>query len=127
MRLGQSFFRQTVLASYGGRCCITANPIPALLIASHILPWSDHPEERVNPRNGLCLARTHDAAFDAGLITLDEDHRLILSPRLRDHLSSRTLQENFGAYEGKAIELPEKFRPEEGFLKRHREGVFVGG
>jgi len=126
VRLGQSFFRQTVLASYGGRCCITANPICALLIASHILPWSAHPDQRVNPRNGLCLARTHDAAFDAGLITLDESWRLLISPRLRDYLPSATLEQNFTAYEGKPITLPEKFRPDEDFMRGHRERVFVG-
>jgi hypothetical protein len=125
VRLGQAFFRQAVLASYGVRCCITGNPVPELLIASHILPWGTHPEHRVNPRNGLCLARTHDAAFDAGLITLDEDWRLVLSRRLRDYLPSEAVERGFVAYEGRAIELPEKFRPEGEFLRGHRERVFV--
>jgi putative restriction endonuclease len=124
VRLGQAFFRQTVLASYGCRCCITGNPVPELLIASHILPWGTHPEQRVNPRNGLCLARTHDAAFDAGLITLDEDWRLVLSKRLRDYLPNEAVERNFTAYEGRAIQLPEKFRPEGEFVARHRETVF---
>lgn len=125
VRLGQAFFRQAVLASYGVRCCITGNPVPELLIASHILPWGTHPEHRVNPRNGLCLARTQDAAFDAGLITLDEDLRLVLSRRLRDYLPSESIERGFVAYEGKVIELPDKFRPEGEFLARHRERVFV--
>ena len=126
VRLAQTFFRQTVLASYACRCCITANPVPQLLIASHILPWGSHPKERINPRNGLCLARTHDAAFDAGLITLDEEWRLVLSKRLRDYLPNETLEENFNAYEGKAIQLPEKFQPDGDFMRRHREEVFAG-
>jgi hypothetical protein len=126
VRLGQSFFRQTVLASYGGRCCVTGNPVPELLVASHILPWGAHPEHRVNPRNGLCLARTQDAAFDAGLITFDEDWRLVLSRRLRDYLPSEAVERGFTAYEGRAIELPEKFRPEADFVRRHREMVFAG-
>lgn len=57
-RLGQSFFRKSVLASYNCRCCITGDPIPELLVASHILPWGKYPEHRLNPRNGLCLAQT---------------------------------------------------------------------
>jgi hypothetical protein len=126
VRLAQTFFRQTVLASYASRCCITANPVPQLLIASHILPWGKHPKERINPRNGLCLARTHDAAFDAGLITLDDQWRLVLSKRLRDYLPNETLEENFKAYEGKAIQLPEKFQPDGEFMRRHREEVFLG-
>lgn len=126
VRLAQTFFRQTVLASYASRCCITANPVPQLLIASHILPWGKDPKERINPRNGLCLARTHDAAFDAGLITLDENWRLVLSQRLRDYLPNQTLEENFKAYEGKPIQLPEKFQPDGEFMRRHREEVFAG-
>jgi putative restriction endonuclease len=31
------------------------------------------PSERFNPQNGLCLSKLHDAAFDDGLITLNED------------------------------------------------------
>jgi predicted restriction endonuclease len=124
-RLGQSFFRQAVLASYGLRCCITGNPVPELLVASHILPWATHPEHRVNPRNGLCLARTHDAAFDAGLITLDDDWRLVLSRRLRDYLPNDAVERHFIAYEGRVIALPEKFRPETAFVARHRAMVFA--
>ncbi|MGV2389859.1 MAG UNVERIFIED_CONTAM: hypothetical protein LVR29_21185 [Microcystis novacekii LVE1205-3] len=58
VRIGQNFFRKTILALYNYRCCITGNPIPLLLTASHILPWSQFPEQRLNPHNGLCLART---------------------------------------------------------------------
>jgi putative restriction endonuclease len=107
------------------RCCLTGTPVPELLIASHILPWADHPEHRVNPRNGLCLARTHDAAFDAGLITFDKSWRLVLSKRLRDYLPSDAVERQFVAYEGRAIELPEKFRPEGKFLLDHRETIFL--
>lgn len=72
-RLGQDFFRRTVLVSYNHRCCITGTPIPALLSASHIVAWSADRTQRLNPRNGLCLAKIQDAAFDRHLITLDEE------------------------------------------------------
>ncbi|MEZ4599591.1 MAG: HNH endonuclease [Syntrophotaleaceae bacterium] len=123
-RLGQSFFRKSVLASYNKRCCLTGNPIPELLVASHILPWGKFPEHRLNPRNGLCLAQTQDAAFDRGLVTFDEDYRLVISPYLREYLPNEALVRNFLDYEGKRIEMPEKFLPYEGFLREHREGVF---
>jgi len=124
-RLGQRFFRQSVLASYNCRCCITGNPIPELLIASHILPWGQFPEQRLNPRNGLCLAQTQDAAFDKGLISLDEDYRLMLSPYLREFLPNEALSRNFLAYEGTQIEMPDKFLPEGDYLQKHREVVFL--
>jgi len=124
-RLGQHFFRQSVLASYNGCCCITGNPVPELLVASHILPWGKHPEQRLNPRNGLCLAQTQDAAFDKGLITLDEDYRLVLSPYLREFLPNDSLARNFLDYEGKQILMPEKFPPDGEFMQMHREEVFL--
>jgi hypothetical protein len=46
VRTMQSFFRKAVLAAYDCRCCITGNPVEDLLVASHILPWSDFPYRR---------------------------------------------------------------------------------
>ncbi len=125
-RIGQNFFRQTVLANYNSRCCITGNPIPELLVASHILPWGSYIEHRLNPHNGLCLARTQDTAFDKGLITFDEDYRLIISAYLESFLPDETLYRNFVAYCGKKIHWPNKFPPEPDFIRRHREEVFIG-
>lgn len=123
-RLGQQFFRQSVLASYNSSCCITGNPIPELLVASHILPWGSYPEHRLNPTNGLCLAQTQDAAFDRGLITFDDDYKLVLGPYLREFLPNEALERNFIAYEGKQIQMPDKFLPDSSFMKKHREDVF---
>jgi len=108
VRIGQRFFRQSVLASYNSRCCITGNPIPELLVASHILPWGSHSEHRLNPKNGLCLAQTQDAAFDRGLITFDEDFRLVLGSYLKEYHTNEALERNFFVYEGKPIRMPDK-------------------
>lgn len=126
VRRGQQFFRQAVLRSYGVRCCITGIPVPRLLVASHIKPWRDFPGERLNPRNGLCLSSLHDAAFDAGLITLDDGLKVVLSRRLRDYFPQSVLELNFVGYEGKEIRRPEKFaEPDPLFLEYHREVVFA--
>lgn len=49
-RVGQYFFRMTVLNSYGNRRCITGLNKPNLLVASHIKPWkvSNEQTERTN-------------------------------------------------------------------------------
>ncbi|MEI6427241.1 MAG: HNH endonuclease [Pseudanabaena sp. ELA607] len=125
VRIGQKFFRQTILTNYYGRCCITGNPIPELLVASHILPWNKYPEHRLNPHNGLCLSKTQDAAFDQGLITIDSSYRIVLSSYLKQYLSERTLDLNFGIYAGQEITHPEKFNPDLDFLKYHREEIFI--
>ncbi|WP_271254225.1 HNH endonuclease [Pseudanabaena sp. Chao 1811] len=126
VRIGQKFFRETVISNYYGRCCITGNPIATLLVASHILPWSQYPEHRLNPHNGLCLSSTQDKAFDKGLITIDSNYQIILSSYIKDFLSEKTIKENFGVYRNQPIQMPEKFHPDQDFLKYHREKIFVG-
>ena len=124
MRRGQALFRATVLSAYQNRCCITGLDDARLLNASHIVPWRDDPANRLNPRNGLCLSALHDRAFDRGLITFDDDLRLLLSPEL-DRSQSHFLSQAFAAYAGRQIEQPEKFAPDITLLRHHREQVFI--
>jgi len=124
VRVAQRFFRATVLASYEDRCCISGIALPSLLIASHILPWSSHPTQRVNPRNGLCLSRLHDAAFDRGLITFDEEQRLVLSRQLAEATTNDTLRSAFQVYAGQPLRPPSRFRPDAEALAQHRLTIF---
>lgn len=127
VRRGQQFFRQSILNVYGVRCCISGINVPRLLVASHIKPWRDFPDDRLNPRNGLCLSSIHDAAFDAGLITLDDSYQVILSKRLKAYFPQPALEQNFVAYQGMRIELPAKLaEPNAAFLEFHRDSVFLG-
>jgi hypothetical protein len=48
-----------------------------------------------------------------------------VSRRLEAHLPDDVIDKMFVAYRGSPIRLPEKFRPQEGFLAYHREAVFV--
>ena len=124
-RRGQQFFRQAVLTAYDIRCCISGINVPRLLVASHIKPWGKFPAERLNPRNGLCLSTLHDAAFDAGLITLDDKLNVVLSKRLRSFFPQPALEQNFVPFEGQPIRLPEKLaEPDRDFLHYHRHEVF---
>jgi putative restriction endonuclease len=125
VRRGQQFFRQTVVNAYGVRCCISGINVPRLLVASHIKPWRDFPNQRLDPRNGLCLSSLHDAAFDAGLITLDAKLNVVLSNRLKGFFPQPTLELNFLPFEGKPICLPEKLvEPDPDFLLYHRDRIF---
>jgi putative restriction endonuclease len=127
LRRGQQFFRQSVLNAYGVCCCISGINVPRLLVASHIRPWCDFPEDRLNPKNGLCLSSLHDAAFDSGLITLDEKRRVVLSPRLKRHFPNEVLERNFAVFAGKEIRMPDMLaEPEESFLAHHRSEIFQG-
>ena len=122
-RVGQRFFRKAVLSAYNYRCCITGLAVPALLNASHIVPWRVDESNRLNPKNGLALSTLHDRAFDIGLITVDEDMRLRVS-----HLVAKAADDFYVVallrYEGQQLKLPDKFPPDERFLEYHRSHVF---
>lgn len=125
IRRGQDYFRAAVLNNFGGRCGVTGIAIRELLNASHILPWADYPLERLNPRNGISLSRLHDAAFDRGLISFDDNLRLLLSRALKNEISQRAVAENFAKYSGETLLLPDDApTPELRFLAVHRDTIF---
>ena len=126
VRLAQRFFRKTILASYEGQCCVTGLTVPSLLVASHILPWSDYPEHRVNPSNGLCLNNLMDKAFDCGLVAFDKDCRLMLSRELKSRTHDEAINRCFLPYSGVKLKRPSKFQPLDEFLAKHRESRFQG-
>lgn len=124
-RRGQEYFREAVINNFGGCCGITGLTIRSLLIASHILPWGKYAEDRLNVRNGLCLSRLHDVAFDRGLISFDDELRLVMSKQLKAEIPQRAVAENFGAYEGAMLRLPsDAALPKSEFLAIHRAEIF---
>lgn len=125
IRVGQDFFRQSVLSAYRNRCCITGLAIPQLLVASHIVPWRVDQANRLNPRNGLCLSVLHDKAFDVGMITIAEDMTVKVSRKYMGK-GDRFYDSAILAYDRKCIEIPDKFEPKTDFLAYHREVVFEG-
>jgi predicted restriction endonuclease len=48
---------------------------PALLRASHIVPWAQCQTDalRLDVPNGLLMSALWDAAFDAGLVSFDDE------------------------------------------------------
>lgn len=80
-RIGQGRFRSLVLEIWDYRCAVTGSGL--LLTASHIKPWKVATNlERLDGWNGLALSPTFDRAFDAGLITFEDNASIRLSPRL---------------------------------------------
>ena len=124
-RIGQQFFRAAILSAYNQQCCITGLSIPALLVASHIVPWSVDEQNRVNPRNGLLLSTLHDKAFDTGLLTIDDELVVRVSRNHGVEIDS-FFSSAIAAYDGQPINRPEKLEPERRFLRYHREHIFRG-
>jgi hypothetical protein len=85
MRIGQEMFRDALMDYWGGRCPLTGITDPALLRASHIVPWSDCTDaQRLDVHNGLLLSALWDAAFDKGLVSFNDDGTLRLSSSLSE-------------------------------------------
>lgn len=123
-RKGQNLFRDAVLSAYDFQCAVTGVCDARLLVASHIKPWSEDEENRLNPSNGLCLSTFYDRAFDIGLISFSDDFDLILSEELKAQAENAHIRETFFAREGNKLMLPDKFSPDPGFLAWHREQRF---
>ena len=121
IRRNQSFFRRMILTAYKNRCCITGLTIPELLTASHILPWAEHHDKRLEPTNGLCLSATYDRAFDRYLISFDDDYRMIISPKLRKCSTDEATKTYFLHREGQQLILPHRFLPSKEYLAQHCE------
>lgn len=125
VRTNQNLFRKMILKIYNQSCCITGLDLPEINRASHIVPWAEDPDKRLDPRNGLCLSATYDAAFDRNLISLDEDYRIIISKDITDYYSSESVKEYFINKEGDKITLPSSYLPHKDYLENHRKkGTF---
>jgi putative restriction endonuclease len=121
-RIGQQTFRSVILAIYRNRCGLTGIDLPEVNRASHIIGWAERAETRMDPRNGICLSATYDAAFDRKLITFDDDFRLVLGKSMRDRVPTETLKHHFLSKEGQRLELPSRLHPLKEYLEHHRKG-----
>jgi putative restriction endonuclease len=124
LRVNQSFFRSTILASYNYTCCVTGIQQTEFLVAGHILPWSLDEKNRLNPRNGILINALHDRAFENGLITIDTSYKIKISSILMKQQNINSIEDYFIKYEGKEIGLPTRFLPDIEFLKYHNEERF---
>jgi putative restriction endonuclease len=79
---------------------------PGLLDVAHVLSWSDYPEYRADLSNVLALSKTHHAAFDRELFTIDQDYRLRVNPEFETE--SDVLQRTIIDREGERISIQEE-------------------
>lgn len=91
-RLHQATFREAVITAYRGRCALSGLREPILLDAAHIM--EDKHEKLGQPvvQNGIPLAKTHHAAFDAHLIGIDPDFKIHVSKRILAQKDGPTLE-----------------------------------
>ncbi|MFZ3130610.1 MAG: HNH endonuclease [Desulfosporosinus sp.] len=116
-RIGQEEFR-TNLIKYWKNCSVTGCELVEILKASHIKPWhcSDN-RERLDMFNGLLLIPNLDSVFDDGLISFDNEGKILLSNLLDD--SDR---HKLGIHPGLSIRKIEANHIK--YLEYHRRNIF---
>jgi len=99
-------FRATVLSRHDRTCPISGVDHPGLLDVAHVLSWSEYPEYRADVANVLPLSKTHHAAFDRELFTLDENYQLRVNPAFETE--SKVLRRTIVNRAGEHVSLPDK-------------------
>jgi hypothetical protein len=90
IRIGQGKFRKELISLSRPHCWMSGVEGLDLLIASHIKPWSHCNQNSIAKRdvnNGLLLSALWDAAFDGGLISFDNEWKVIVSEKLSESAS----------------------------------------
>ncbi len=123
-RLVQTFFRDSVLASYNYSCSFCELSLRQMLTASHIIPWKDNIERRADPRNGFCLCAFHDRAFDRGILAVSEDLHILVSPQFELQESNEMSRVALSSLAGRHILEAVQFRADPVALEYHRLTVF---
>jgi 5-methylcytosine-specific restriction protein A len=79
-RVGQGAYRKRIIHRWEYKCAVTGFDNLNILIASHIVPWSESTDiERLDVDNGLLLSPNYDALFDQHLISFENNGKIILS------------------------------------------------
>lgn len=122
VRLKQSLFRSRTLSNFDFKCCLTGLYEVDLLVASHIIPWSEKIETRLDPSNGLCLSVLYDKLFDKGYFAFDNNLRVIITQN-KNNLSSE-IQSYLNKIEGMVFSHPKHTEISLEALAFHREKIF---
>ena len=114
-RKGQSRLRELTIENYELCCAVCDIDDPTLLVASHIIGWAVGPVHRGNLANVICLCRIHDAIFEVGYWSLDDNLCLLK----RKAVASRTMR--MILEDMTVFRLPLSHPPAPDFVGFHRE------
>ena len=113
-RVGQGRFRSKLI-NYWRECAITGCQTIEILNSSHIKPWREsNNKERLDVYNGLLLVPNLDSLFDRGLITFDNNGKIIISDLLDNND-----RDKLGIHSEMSIKKLEE--PHKKYLEYHRQ------
>ena len=83
-RIGQGNYREELINLWK-KCAVSECKMTDVLIASHIKPWRKSTnKERLDRYNGLLLLPNYDKLFDKGLISFEDNGKIIISPLIKE-------------------------------------------
>ena len=119
-------FKKEIPRIYNHQCCISGMKIQTtinaqMVDACHIIPFSMSNDDTIS--NGICLSPNLHRAFDRGLLTINEDYIVRISPSINESNSPYGITQ----FEGKRIDLPQELKlyPSTQNLSWHRKECFV--
>lgn len=104
-RVGQQQFSREVKKNYSNTCSGCGIDEVSFLIGSHIIPWADDKNRRLDPTNGICFCVLCDKAFDKGYFVINQDFRIRFTDKLN---KNKTLVEKLHIKDGQKLSLPKK-------------------
>ena len=121
LRVKQAVFSNKVKDQYKVSCAVCGLKTRSFLIGSHIVPWSENKDIRLDPSNGICLCTFHDKAFDLGYFTLDDNLKIITSKLISN---DKIIENELSKIDGLKLNKPTVNTPRSEYLKFHRENIF---
>lgn len=114
----QRIFSAAVKRNYGGKCAVTGISVGGFLVASHIVPWCEDQDIRLDPSNGICLSLLVDRAFELGYVQIEDNYEISLN---RSRIGGDQVLLNYlSAYEGAKLRMPSAHPPRKEYLARRR-------
>ena len=120
-----SVFKKEIPKIYNHTCCMSGLKVQinnghALIEACHIKPFAQAHDDTIG--NGIALCPNLHTAFDKGLITINNDYRIIVSSMFIENDSHYSIKR----LDNKKIILPQnnRFHPRKEVLEWHRDMVF---
>jgi hypothetical protein len=120
-RNGQDALRKLTLVRYANQCALCDVNDPQILVASHIIPWSEDEACRGALANVICLCSIHDRLFEKGRITIGSNYEVRFSDKFVNDCSKSNAYAAFRSITRVSLRLPSSEPPDPAFLKRHRE------
>jgi putative restriction endonuclease len=120
-----SLFKREIPKIYNNTCCISGMRIDSeisvsMIDACHVVPFSKSFNDTIS--NGIALCPNLHRAYDRGLISIDQNYKVVVSKNFKELDSIYSIKK----FDGQKILLPrdERYYPLRSNIEWHKKNVF---